>query len=273
MEHKNSVKTKLSLLEKQDIIASDVQKEILNDEIAALPPIKENDINISTIYAFEDSENIEVKVYFRNGLHRKVNFEYLPLTLLNSEGQVVGKKIFDLAEMGDLEYGAARPWKLFFEKSKVDMDRFSPKSCRVVFDGGLKAVKYAPIALDETSVEDGKYVQMFKTFLESLPKVQRESVAISKFKIAIQKPGKIIVTLLIRNGCRKPVKFDKLPITIRDEKNAVVASSNFDTKGLEVGPMKARVCNFIFGTNLNIDNTVVMDNWNVDFSPNVIRMS
>ncbi|WP_446898500.1 SLAP domain-containing protein [Clostridium sp. LBM24168] len=265
MKDKNSVKTKLSLLEKQDIIASDVQKEILNEEIADLPPIKEDDINISTIYAFEDSESIEVKVYFRNGLHRKVNFEYVPLTLLNSKGEIVGNKVFDLTEMGDLEYGAARPWKLFFEKSVVDMDKFSAEGCHVIFNGSMKAVKYAPVALDESSLEDEKYVPMFREFMDSLPKVHRDSVSISKFKVAIQKQGKIIVTLLIRNGCSKSVKIDKLPITVKDEKGTVIASAVFSTNGLKIESMKARVCNFAFDINMDVESSIVMDNWNVVF--------
>lgn len=265
MKDKNSVKTKLSLLEKQDIIASDVQKEILNEEIADLPSIKEDDINISTIYAFENDENIEIKIYFRNGLHRKVNFEYVPLTLLNSEGEIVGKKIFDLTSMGNLEYGAARPWKLFFEKSVIDMDKFGVEGCRVVFDGNLKVVKYAPVTLDEASLEDEKYVPMFRKFMDGLPRVKRETVNISKFKVAIQKEGKIIVTLLIRNGCRKPVKIAKIPVTVKDERDAVVASAVFNTHELEVQPMKARICNLAFDTKLDTEHSVVMDNWKVDF--------
>lgn len=262
----NNIKTKLSLPENRNDIVSDVQKEILNEEIDQLPLIKENDINISTIYVFENKEDVEAKVYFRNGLSRKVNFEYLPLIMLNSKNEAIGKKMFNLKEMGDLPAGTARPWKLFFNKSEIDMDKFCSKDCKIIFDKGLRAVDYAPITLDELSVEDDKYISMFRDFIKTLPGVKRNNISISKFKIALQKQGKIMVTLIIRNGCNKSVKIEKMPITIKDENNKVVASGVFETNNLKLEPMKARVCNFAFETNLNIEQSVVLDNWNVDFN-------
>jgi SLAP domain-containing protein len=264
----NNIETKLSLPENLDNIVSDVQKEILNDEVAQLSPIKENDINISTVYVFENKDNIEAKVYFRNGLSRKINFEYLPLIMVNSKDEIIAKKTFNLKEMGDFPPDSARPWKLFFDKSEVNMNKFSPEDCKVIFDTGLKAVKYAPITLDEDSVGEKKYVSMFQDFMKTLPGVKRDNISISKFKIALQEQGKIIVTLIVRNGCNKSINIEKLPITIKDEKGTIVASGIFETNGLKVEPMKARVCNFTFNTNVNmeLEHSVVLDNWNVVFS-------
>lgn len=264
----NNIETKLSLPENLDNIVSDVQKEILNDEVAQLAPIKENDVNISTVYVFENKDNIEAKVYFRNGLSRKINFEYLPLLMVNSHNEVVGKKTFNLKEMGNLPPDSARPWKLFFEKSVIDMGKFSPSDCKIIFDTRLKAVEYAPITLDENSVGDKKYVSMFQDFMKTLKGVQKGSINITKFKIALQEQGKILVILMIRNGCSKSISIEKLPITIKDEKGTIVASGVFETNGLTVAPMKARVCNFTFDTNVNIEHTVVLDNWSVTFSRN-----
>ena len=264
----NNIKTKLSLPENVDNIVSDVQKEILNDEVAQLSPIKENDINISTVYVFENKSDIEAKVYFRNGLSKKINFEYVPLVMVNSKDEIIAKKIFNLKEVGNLPPDSARPWKLFFDKSEVNMNKFSPEDCKVIFDTGLKAVKYAPITLDESSVGEKKYVSMFQDFMKTLPGVEKGSISISKFKIALQEQGKIIVTLIVRNGCNKSINIEKLPITIKDEKGNIVASGIFETTGLKVGPMKARVCNFTFNTNANIEleHSVILDNWNVVFS-------
>ncbi len=262
----NNIKIKLSLPENINNTVSDVQKEILNDEVAQLAPIKENDINISTVYVFENNDDIEAKVYFRNGLSREINFEYVPLLMINSQNEVVGKKIFNLKEMGNLPPDSARPWKLFFEKSEVDMDKFFPDDCKIIFDKHLKAVKYAPITLDEDSIGDKKYISMFQDFMKTLPGVEKGNINISKFKIALQEQGKIIITLMIRNGCSKSINIEKLPITIKDEKDSIVASGIFETNELTVQPMKAKVCNFTFDTNVKIEHTVVLDNWNVIFS-------
>lgn len=264
----NNIETKLSLPENVDNIVSDVQKEILNDEVAQLSPIKENDINISTVYVFENKDDIEAKVYFRNGLSKKVNFEYVPLVMLNSKDEIIAKKIFNLKEVGNLPPDSARPWKLFFDKSEVNMNKFSREDCKVIFDTGLTAVKYAPITLDESSVGEKKYVSMFQDFIKTLPGLEKGSMSISKFKIALQEQAKIMVTLIVRNGCNKLINIEKLPITIKDENGNIVASGVFETNGLKVEPMKARVCNFTFDTNVNmeIEHSVVLDKWNVVFS-------
>ncbi|WP_333888274.1 SLAP domain-containing protein [Clostridium sp.] len=261
----NNIETKLSLSEDLNDIISDVQKEIMEEELSELNSIKENDINIATTYTFDNGEYIEAKVYFRNGLSKKVNFEYVQLFMLNSENEIVGKKVFDLREMGDLPPGTARPWKLFFEKSEINMSKFSKEGCKVVFSTGLKAVNYAPITLDESSIEDKQYSQMFEDFIKTLPGIEKGNISISKFKITLQKQGNIIITLVIRNGCDKPVALEKLPITIKDEKGTIVASSIFETKDLKVESMKARVCNFVFETKLNIEQSFIMDKWSVFF--------
>lgn len=262
----NNIETKLSLSEDLDDIVSDVQREIMEEEISELNAIKENDVNISTVYVFDDGEQIEVKVYFRNGFSRKINFDHIQLAMVNSKNEVLGKKVFVLSEMGDLPPGTARPWKLLFNKSEIDMSKFSKEGCKIVFGEKVRAVNYAHITLDDSSVEEEKYNQMFKDFIKTLPKMEKGKVSLSRFKITLQKEGKIIVTLIIRNSCEKSVTIEKLPITIKDKNGDLIASGIFNTKDLKVESMKARVCNFMFESKLiHIEQSYAMNNWEVFF--------
>ena len=95
------VPTVLSLLEHDDNVMSDVQKEILEEEISELDPIKEDHLNVSGIYAYDLGDKIEVKVYIRNGLSKKVNFEYVPFVILNSKGETLAYQIFNLESLGE----------------------------------------------------------------------------------------------------------------------------------------------------------------------------
>lgn len=260
-----AVNTELSLTEREENIISDVQREIMNEELDEFAPIKENDINVATAYIYEGKDEIEAKVYFRNGFTSKVNFEYVPLIMVNSKEEVLAKKVFDLREMGDVPPCGARPWKVSFPKSEVDMNKFSALDCKILFDAQIRAVNYADIELDllDSGMEELKPV--FENYLMNLPRIEKGKIDFSTFNIALSNEGKIIVTLLIRNGCDKNIKVEEIPVTIKDANNNVAASGKFNLNDFEVPAMKAKVCALAFDTEIKLDETISLDNWTVVF--------
>lgn len=66
---------KLSLLEKDQDVMSKVQKEILEEELDELVPIKEGEINVAGIYAYDLGDKYEVKAYLRNGIEKQINLK------------------------------------------------------------------------------------------------------------------------------------------------------------------------------------------------------
>ncbi len=264
-EEKQNVEVELSLPERFEAIVSDVQKDIMNDEIAEFEPIKENDINISTVYTFDDGDEIEAKVYFRNGLSKNVNFEYVPLIMVNSKDEVVASKNFDLREMGDIKAAGARPWKLCFEKTCVDMEKFSPEDCKILFNKNIKAVNYAKLEFEDFPENFSDFRGEFQKFLENLPGMEKGKFSVSTFNIALQQNGALIVTTVMRNSVEKTVKIEELPVTIKDENDNIIVNGKFDLKDFTINPMKAKVCTLAFETNLNSDSVVNTDKWRVVF--------
>ncbi|AWI03144.1 SLAP domain-containing protein [Clostridium drakei] len=250
-QEKQNVEMELSLTERFDAVVSDVQKDIMNEEISGLEPIKENDINISTIYVFDDGDEIEAKVYFRNGFPKKVNFEYLPLIMVNSNGDIVASKIFDLRDMGDIPTGGARPWKLYFEKSCVNMEKFSSENCKIIFDRSIKAVNYAKFEFESFPEEFSDFKGEFQRFLENLPNIEKGKFSASVFNIALRQDGNLIVTAIMRNSVEKAVKIEEIPVTIKDENDNVITGGKFQLNDFSISPMKARVCTLAFSTNLD----------------------
>ncbi|NMM65063.1 SLAP domain-containing protein [Clostridium sp. P21] len=262
-EEKQNVKIELSLPERFEAIVSDVQKDIMNEEISGFEPIKENDINISTVYTFDDGDEIEAKVYFRNGLPTNINFEYVSLVMINSKKEIVASKRFDLREMGDIPTGGARPWKLYFEKSCVDMKKFSTQDCKILFEKNIKAVNYAKFEFENFPEEFQNFKGEFDKFLEDLPKIEGGNLSISTFSINVQKNNNIVVTIVIRNSIKRSVKIEQIPITIRDENDNILVNGNFNLNNFVVSPMKARMCNLAFETNLSADEVMKKDKWKV----------
>ncbi|MBV7272651.1 SLAP domain-containing protein [Clostridium sp. PL3] len=260
-----AVELQLSLTEREENIVSDVQKEIMNEELDEFAPVKENDINIATTYVYEDKNEIEAKVYFRNGFTRKVNFEYVPLVMTNSQNEILAKKIFDLREMGDIPPCGARPWKVSFPKSEVDMEKFSSGDCKIIFDAKVKAVNYADIELEAVDPSMEELKPLFEKFLRELPRIEKGNVSFSKFNVALSNDGKIIITLMARNGCNKTVRVEEMPITLKDENNNVAASGIFKLGDFEVSAMKAKMLTLAFDTEVTLDETISLDKWKVVF--------
>ena len=113
------VSTVLSLLDEEENVVSDVQKEIYMDEIRDLPPIKKGELNVSGVYAYDLGDKVEVKVYIRNGLSTNLNLQKIPFLIVNSKGETLASQTFNLASLGKLPPRSARPVKLYFEKKNL----------------------------------------------------------------------------------------------------------------------------------------------------------
>lgn len=266
VDNREYVPTVLSLLSKDENVISDVQKEILEDEIKELPPIEEGQLNISSIYAYDLGEKLETKVYIRNGLSEELNLGNITLLIINSKGETLARQVFNLESLGTLPPHSARPLKLYFNKSNVNVDSIPLDDWKVVLDGKFDVITTVrPIyesLPEEIEVED-KLV--FDKFLDELPELKEGEFSISTFSIGIQKDGNILVTSVMRNATNQPIAIDKVPMTVIDADGRVVKSNLFKLDNFIVNPERARICNFAFPTNVRPEEDVALDDWTVSY--------
>lgn len=256
------VDTKLSLNPEADATASNIQKQILEDEIKELSPIKESEVDIEGVYAFKNKDKLEVKVFIRNGFSQAINFDVVEIALLDSKDTVLAKQLFNLKKLGDIPTSSARPWKLYFDNENVFSDKIPLKGWKVAFSN-IEAGVYADVdfeGLPENISDESKFV-LYK-FLNELPKLKESTVGFSKFSMGIEESGNFLITLLIRNGCNKGVNIDKFPVTVRDDNKKVVFSAMFDFN-IRINPYKARLVNLIYKTNLRPEKSVDLTDWNL----------
>ncbi|EJO5346271.1 SLAP domain-containing protein [Clostridium botulinum] len=258
---------KLSLLEKDQEVMSNVQKEILEEELDELVPIKEGQVNVAGIYAYDLGNKYEVKVYLRNGMKTPVNFEKVPFKIINSKGEVLASQIFDLEAMENIPSYCGRPWVLYFDKDNVFVDKIPLDDWKVVFDNSIKAVRNLDVDIENLPDEiDSESKKVYTDFLEGLSDLREGEVSFSKFSIGINEEGYLLVTIVIRNGCKKALNIEKIPMTITDEKGNFVVSEVFKLQDLKVSPMKARVCNFAFPLQIEEKASIPLDNWKIKYS-------
>ncbi|ACA54489.1 SLAP domain-containing protein [Clostridium botulinum] len=258
---------KLSLLEKDQDVMSKVQKEILEEELDELVPIKEGEINVAGIYAYDLGDKYEVKAYLRNGIEKQINFEEIPFKIINSKGELLASQTFDLKSMGNIPSYCARPCVLYFDKKNVFVDKIPVDDWKLVFDNSLKAVKNLMVDIENLPEGiDAKSKKVYTDFLEGLSDLKEGEVSFSKFSIGINENGHLLVTIVIRNGCNKGINIEKLPMTIRDEKGNFVVSEVFKLEDLKVSPMKAKVCNFAFPLQIKEKAVIPLDSWKIEYN-------
>ncbi|WP_434294260.1 SLAP domain-containing protein [Clostridium botulinum] len=258
---------KLSLLEKDQDVMSKVQKEILEEELDELVPIKEGEINVAGIYAYDLGDKYEVKAYLRNGIEKEINFEEIPFKIINSKGELLASQTFDLKSMGNIPSYCARPCVLYFDKKNVFVDKISVDDWKLVFDNSLKAVRNLMVDIENLPEGiDAKSKKVYTDFLEGLSDLKEGEVSFSKFSIGINENGHLLVTIVVRNGCNKGINIEKLPMTIRDEKGNFVVSEVFELKDLKVSPMKAKVCNFAFPLQIKEKAVIPLDSWKIEYN-------
>ena len=245
---------KLSLLEKDQEVMSKVQKEILEEELDELVPIKEGEINVAGIYAYDLGDKYEVKAYLRNGIKKEINFEEIPFKIINSKGDVLASY-------------CARPWILYFDKENVFVDKIPADDWKLVFDNSLKAVRNLTVDIENLPEGiDAESKKVYTNFLEDLPDLKEGEVSFSKFSIGINEEGYLLVTIVVRNGCNKGINIEELPMTIKDEQGNFVASEVFKLEDLKVSPMKAKVCNFAFPLQIKEKAVISLDSWKIEYN-------
>ena len=103
-----------------DAVADWLLKE-LEADLAALPPIKEGEVALNGIYTFRNTpqDRLKVRCFVRNGADRPIRFTEVALGIVNAEGEVLARQIFDLSLIGEIPPGTARPVDLYFEPEAV----------------------------------------------------------------------------------------------------------------------------------------------------------
>ena len=245
VSEKEAVNIKLHLNEYDRGAMSDFQKEFLREELDELPLLENGQVSINGIYTFDMGDKIEVSVYLRNGLSKKINFDKVPLVIVNKNGDVLAKQIIDMKDFGILPPFSARPYKIYFDRISLFVDTISIDDWKIQFEKSISSVNTVKVELENMQGDDHyELKRSFTKFLNKLSLIKAGDVNIEVFKTLKGMDNSISVVFLIRNGCNKIVILERLPIIVRDEQGKVVASGIFDIENTSVNPHKAKACEF-----------------------------
>ncbi|MBZ9688894.1 SLAP domain-containing protein [Clostridium estertheticum] len=266
ISEKEAVRIDLHLNEYDKGVMSDFQKEFLNEELAELPPLEDGQVSINGIYTFDMGDKIEVSVYLRNGLSKQINFDKVPLVIINQKGEVLAKQIMEMHDFGILPPLSARPYKIYFDKANVFVDTIPMDDWKIQFEKSISAINTVKVELEELPENmDRDLKNSFTKFLNNLPLIRSGDVNIEVFKTLKCMDNSISIVFLILNGCDKIVKLERLPILIVDEKDEVVAKGVFDIENVNVNPHKAKVYDFTITEDYIVNKDYDISNCKVYF--------
>lgn len=265
---RNPITLKLSLTEREESIVSNVQKENLLDELNSFPPIYEGDINIVGVYAFDMGKFWEVKAFLRNGTNGPVNFGDVALVITNSKKEILANQYFHMQDTGDLPPHSARPYKLKFYKTSVHVKEIPSDDWIIAFDRRkVNTVHYQDFEFE--GLPEGfpeETLAILNKFLKDLPKVEEGKIDLSKFSIGINEDGKIMISIVVRNGFDKALTIGRLPVTVKNMEGNIVFSGLFDLKDVKIDPKKARLVNLVGETGVQMDRSMDLSNFEIEYS-------
>jgi SLAP domain-containing protein len=242
---KGAVGIELHLNEYDTGVMSDFQKEFLREELAQLPALEDGQVSINGTYTFDMGDKIEVSVYLRNGLSKQINFDKVPLVIVNKNGDVLAKQVMDMGDFGILPPFSARPYKVYFDKASLFVDTISNDDFRIQFEESVSAINTVKVEFEGMPENmDYELKSSFTKFLNKLPLIKAGDVNIEVFKTLKGMDNTISIVFMIRNGCDKNIKLERLPIIVKDEQEEVVAKGVFDIDNVSVNPHKAKIYDF-----------------------------
>ncbi|MBU3190638.1 SLAP domain-containing protein [Clostridium bowmanii] len=251
---KESLDIELHLNEYDKGVMSDFQKQFLNEELAQLPPLEEGQVSINGIYTFDMGDKIEVSAYLRNGLSNQINFDKVPLVIVNKNGDILAKQTMHMQEFGILPSYSARAHKFYFDKENVFVDTIPMDDWKIQFENSVSAINTVKIEFEDMPESmDHDLKNNFIKFLDMLPYIKAGDVNVDVFKTEKRMDNSISIVVLIRNGCDKVINLEKLPILIEDLQGEIVAKGIFETQNVNVNPHKAKIYELVI-TEDYIDN-------------------
>lgn len=257
----NAVYTTLVLHDSLEI--SKAETYVLKFRHQQLPPLKPNQISISSIRLTRFEEDAIVDAFIRNTVDKPVQFEMVDLLLVDENNQALAKKTFDLSEMGEIPALSCMPWRFFFEDDDI-VAEIPDEGWKIAFELKRQATEHtldlAPSWDEQLSKEQREHLEQV---VAGLPKLKEDEVNFMGLEAVLQEAGTLAVTVLIRNGSTKSIKIEQLPLVVEDADGDQVCQGGFALQDFEVKANTTKPWTFIFPEPLVVKKNPNLTRWKV----------
>ncbi|AYF53401.1 SLAP domain-containing protein [Clostridium botulinum] len=265
----NGIDAEISVHPEMEGSISKFQMQCLQDELKTLPSIKEGEVDVNTDFFFELEDKYEASIFIRNGLATGINLEKIPFIVLGKNDEELGRKVFNLREVGEIPPRSVRPWKIYFKKDELSIGKNDLKDLKIIFDSRLKAAGVVKVRYENLPGGiQGQERKKYEDFLENLPLLREGQVTMTAYDVHITEEGKIAVELVIRNGRHNGVDVQRVPLSVYDANHKLVVSGVFYLEDISISPISAKVYSFSFSKEEILREDFDLKNWTVEFMLN-----
>jgi SLAP domain-containing protein len=220
---------KLSMIDGSEEYMSGFHREILEEELAELPPIAENDVNISLVYFYENEDDYDAKVFIRNNTNKAVNFDKITLAVLDDKGKKVAVQSFDLKYLGTIPAYSARPAELKFSRENVFGENFMDKALSIAFHTDIKAFKNVDIKFPESAKNIvNEFSIEYGRFIENLKVMKENQLTLNTFKIIKNAEGDLRIIIIVRNSYDNEIILSVIPLSVLNEEDRLVSKGLYE---------------------------------------------
>ena len=244
-------------LAKEDVYAF----QYLNIEC---PPLKPNQLSLYGISVVKQEDNFAFTAFIRHSLSKIVKLGETTIVLLGENDQILGRKVFDLSEVGELPPTSSRPWTFVYTPKDILVKEIPQEGWRLAFQITPKSQKHL---LDLEDSWEKSLSSKDKTKLEDmvnhLDAPKPGEVNFIGIQAKFIDDGSFHVTLLIRNGSEETISLEQIPLIVEDATGDVVAKSGFKLDHLQVKGNTSKPWTFVFPKSMILKHGADLSRWKV----------
>ncbi|SHH27096.1 SLAP domain-containing protein [Clostridium grantii] len=227
----------ISYAPKDENRISNLEKEIDKEDLNSISDIEESSVSFKTIYIYESEENIEVKVFIINSTKQNVNFDYLPLIIVNKDKEVVVSEYLKLVEVGEIPTMNIRPYSIFFSKNSLVHYKTIDEDCTLQIQSDKIAAKVSNKTFldyidEKISLYDRRIIEKY---IENMAPVMNDSFKVNPYKSSIDEEGNKYSLLILSNGTEKDVQLTDMNLIYKNKNDEIQASKKIESLPLIKG--------------------------------------
>lgn len=240
------VETTLSFHPSWNLTKEDIYSfQFLNNEC---PPLKPNQLSLSGITLMKDGDDYRVTAFVRHSLDKTISLGETTILLVDENDKVLGRKRFQLAELGDLPAKSSRPWNFYFTSKDLFTSNLPAEGWKLAFQVEAAVPEKHTLDLEDSwkkALSSANKKQLQK-IVEGLEPPKEGEVNFIGLQAKKSPEGELHVTLLIRNGSKKEVALEEIPLLIEDAHGDIVAEGGFRLDHLKIKGNTTKPWTFIF---------------------------
>ncbi|MCD5325928.1 MULTISPECIES: accessory Sec system S-layer assembly protein [Pontibacillus] len=228
------------------------------------PPLKPNQLSLGAFELTKMDDEIAAGAFVRNSLNKKITFNETTILLMKTDGTKLGRKEFDLSKVGELPARSSRPHLFIFDKKElfVPIEEVPTEDWKLAFELKKSSQKHT-LELEESWQKSmaSEDFEKLKDYTESLKPPKPGEVNFMGLKAHQTDSGDLHVTMLIRNGSKKGIHLQQLPLQFEDASGEVVAKGGFKLENFEVSANTSKPWTFIFPKTMIQTSELDLSKW------------